>query len=481
MADQRFENDRLATGEERLLVARAADGDTAAIERLYDAYERKLFNYCHRITGNREDSADATQEAFCNVISRLPGLDVDKLKFGAFLFTTARNACLDLIQQSRRAEPTEEVPEDQFAVAPVEIDPERALLTADQQRAAREANNLLPEKQRAVLALREVAELSYDDIAQTMQMNSNAVARLISRARLNFFKQLRSAAVVIPSLDEAGRRAIELVSARQDGRIADDELSWLEQHLRHNESSRINAEAVQEATVLYRAIGPVAVIAALKGEAIARASEMVSQQLTKRKGTAHSSPADGFTVILPAAGGETAAASSKTQHHARVRPGATRKGRIVTIASLTILATISSLALVATLGDSTISFDEPSGNAPVSTAGDGHGKSTKRSRGKSNGNVAGPAAVLPLLSDKVVGVPVKRKSTTRRRIDSPDRNDSNTTPAPPSDPAPPAAPTPDPTPDPQPPSPTPPITQPTPPVSVPCFQKPCPPIRPPIP
>lgn len=244
--------------------------------QLYDAYEKRLYNYCHRITGNREDAADAMQEAFCNVIQRLPGLDVDTLNLGAYLFTAARNACLDLIKQSKRALPTEEIPEDRFATTPLELDPERVVLTNEQQRMARDANARLPEKQRTVLALREVAELSYDDIASTMEMNSNAVAQLISRARLNFFKQLRDASVVLPPLDETGRRAIELAAARQDGRIADDELSWLEQHLLENEASRVNVEAMHESTKLYRAIGPVAVVALLRNTVLAHASELIS-------------------------------------------------------------------------------------------------------------------------------------------------------------------------------------------------------------
>lgn len=262
---------------ERMLAARAADGDGGAIEQLYDRYEKRLFNYCHRITGNREDAADATQEAFCNVIQRLPGIDVAELNFAAYLFTAARNACLDTIALRKRAIATDEVPEEAGATLPIEFDPERSALNEDQKRAARAANAQLPEKQRAVLALREVAELSYEDIAAAMEMNSNSVAQLISRARLNFFKQLRSAAVVIPPLDEAGERAIELAVARQDGHIEQDELTWLEQHLRENESSRINVEAIHESTLIYRAIGPAAVLAALRDEVVGRATGLSSQ------------------------------------------------------------------------------------------------------------------------------------------------------------------------------------------------------------
>lgn len=257
---------------ERKLTARAADGDSAAVADLYDAYEKRLYNYCHRICRHPEDAADATQEAFCNVIQRLPGLDVAKLNFGAYLFTAARNACMDIVGQRRKAEPTDEVPEDPFATSDLASDPERALLTGDQRRAAREANDRLPETQRSVLALREVSGLSYDEIAETMGMNTNSVSQLISRARLNFYKQLRTGAVVVAPLDDAARRAIDLTVERQDGKINSDDLDWLTAHLAENESSRINAEAIQESAVLYRAIAPVAVLATLREATLAQLS-----------------------------------------------------------------------------------------------------------------------------------------------------------------------------------------------------------------
>ncbi len=260
---------------ERSIAERAAGGDSSAVAELYDAYERQLYGYCHRICRNPEDAADATQDAFCSVIQRLPGLDTANLNFAAYLFTTARNACMDIVKQRGRAEPTDEVPEDPFATAAIDTDPERQLLTGDQQRAAREASDRLPESQRTVLALREVSELSYDEIAETMGMKPNAVAQLISRARLNFYKQLRTGAVVITPLDDAAQRAIELTVQRQDGKINTDDLDWLQAHLKENESSRINAEAIQESAALYRGIAPVVVAASLRSGTLQGAIESI--------------------------------------------------------------------------------------------------------------------------------------------------------------------------------------------------------------
>lgn len=341
-------SDQIDPALERKLAARAADGDSAAVADLYDAYERRLYGYCNRICRHPEDAADATQEAFCNVIQRLPGLDVAKLNFGAYLFTAARNACMDIVGQRRKAEPTDEVPEDPFATNDLDIDPERAILTQDQQRAAREANDRLPESQRSVLALREVSGLSYDEIAETMGMNSNSVAQLISRARLNFYKQLRTDAVIIPPLDDAAQRAIDLTVKRQDGKINSDDLDWLNAHLAENESSRLNAEAIQESAVLYRAIAPVAVLATLRAATLERAgtnrsekgSETPGNQSTTNPSVAKSAPGSANTTTPPAEGTATSTADAINVQERRKR---TRRAGAIALMMLLIALILAGL------------------------------------------------------------------------------------------------------------------------------------------
>lgn len=372
--------DPLPKSLERKLAERAADGDNDAVGELYDAYESKLFGYCTRMLGNPDDAADATQEAFCNVIQRLPGLDTAQLNFGAYLFTAARNASLDILKSQGRFQSTDEVPEDPFAVAPLESDPERALLTGDQMRAAREANAKLPEKQRAALALREVAELSYDDIAATLDMNQNAVAQLISRARLNFGKQLRIGAVVVAPEGDEAQRALELASARIDGKIAADDSEWLTAYLASNETGRINAEAMEESAVLYRGIGAVAVIAGLREAALARAAE-VQHQSADGSRSAEQAGADAPTLIQAApavvAGGEPEPpeAESETQRK--------RQRLIYPLAAAIILLLILAVAAIGEGEPEQASESVPQNAAPTAATSDGKPASTPR---KGNGN-----------------------------------------------------------------------------------------------
>src|SRR4030081_2635770 len=128
------------TAEEARLAHAAAGGDGTAFATLYDRYESRIFNFCNRLLGSRDDAADATQDAFLKVLQRLPKLEGRDLNFSAYLFTAARNASYDLIGKRRRAEPTDEVPEPSGAREPGDlyVDPERAAMLTSLQDDVRE-------------------------------------------------------------------------------------------------------------------------------------------------------------------------------------------------------------------------------------------------------------------------------------------------------------------------------------------------------
>jgi RNA polymerase sigma factor (sigma-70 family) len=285
------------------LAQRAAGGDGDAFAELYGRYEQRVYNLCCRILGSQDDAADAAQEAFVNVLRRLPKLQGRDLAFGSYVFTSARNACYDLIDRQKRAEPSDQIPESSIPVGggvggggvgfdpgDPEDDPERRLLLAAGQEEIRSANATLPERQREVLALRELEELSYDEIAEIMEMNRNSVAQLISRARISLRDALRGTALASIATSSADcQRAVTLLAARQDRqKIADGE--WLADHLLECETCRLSREAMEEAGVSYRAWLPIAAGPLLFRETMAQAAEAVgadwSEVLARREGAA---------------------------------------------------------------------------------------------------------------------------------------------------------------------------------------------------
>ncbi len=273
--------------EERRLAERAVAGDGDAFAELYGRYERRAYNLCLRIVGSEDDAADATQEAFVNVLKRLPKMEGRDLAFGSYLFTSARHACYDLIERRKRAEPSDTISEGAITVGAgvggggigfdpgdPDEDPERHVLLEARQEEIREANAQLPERQREVLALREVEGLSYDEIAEIMDMNRNSVAQLISRARINLRDALRGTALAsIATSSDDCRRALAMLAATQDGEDSGD--PWLDEHISDCETCRLSREAMEEAGVSYRAWIPVAAAPLLFRETMAHAAEAV--------------------------------------------------------------------------------------------------------------------------------------------------------------------------------------------------------------
>lgn len=274
--------------EELRLARAAAAGDGEAFATLYERYEGRAFNLAFRITGSREDAADAVQDAFLGVLRRLPGHDGGDLAFGSYVFTATRNACYDLIAKRQRAQPSDSIPESATPLGggagglgldpgDPDDDPTRRQLLDSQRGEIRLANERLPERQREVLALRELEELSYDEIAAIMGMNRNSVAQLISRARLNLRAELRGAALEsIPAAAPECERALPLIARRDDGELgAGEELAWLDSHLGRCDGCRLRREAMQEAGVSYRAWAPVAAAPGLFEATMAEAAELL--------------------------------------------------------------------------------------------------------------------------------------------------------------------------------------------------------------
>lgn len=262
--------------QDEALARRAAAGDSAAFAELYDRYARSAYNLCYRITGSREDAADATQDTFAGVLERLPRLAGRELNFGAYVMTAARNASYDALERRKRSTPTSQIPD---AVADDPDVPERAALRDAHQEQIRAANEGLPPRQREVLALRELQDLSYGEVAQIMGMNQNSVAQLISRARINLRDGLRQTALgSVASASPQCDRALPLLASRQDGVLEDP---WLAEHLMGCGPCRVRLEAMEEAAVAYRQ-WLLLVPALWLRDDVARAAERVSARTRPR-------------------------------------------------------------------------------------------------------------------------------------------------------------------------------------------------------
>ena len=318
----------VATMDETALAHAAAAGDGQAFATLYERYEGRAFNLCLRITNSREDAADAVQDAFLNVMRRLPSMGDRELNFGSYLFTAARNACYDLMAKSKRSDPTDEIPETAahmsggggfgFEPEDPEDDPERGRLLEAQQEEIREANGRLPERQREALALCELEEMSYDEIADIMDMNRNSVAQLISRARIKLRDELRGGALAtIAASTEECERALPLIAMQDDGQLDEgsEDAAWLAEHMAGCDTCQLSRDAMQEAGTSYRAWTPVAASPFLMKEVMAHAAELTGSDWSET--IAERVAARGAAGGAGAAAGGTGVAGAFKRHRRR--------------------------------------------------------------------------------------------------------------------------------------------------------------------
>ncbi len=282
-----------------MLVQEAAAGSGVSYGVLYDRYASQVYNYCLRLTGSQEDASDATQEAFVNVLRRLQEDDRPVLEFSSYLFAAARHESYALMRQRVRTHPTDSPPAERGRVADLETDPERSALLRDSQQAVRDANAQLPPRHREVLALREVAGRSYEEIGATMGISENAAAQLIFRARSKLREAMTAGAVasVVATTDECETAQV-LLSRVQDGQpVEEEDRAWLEKHLDECGSCKTANRMLLEIGASYRLWGPVALLAGMRTETLARAGDLVgadwSHVPAPGKGSAASSSAGG--------------------------------------------------------------------------------------------------------------------------------------------------------------------------------------------
>jgi RNA polymerase sigma factor (sigma-70 family) len=239
------------------LLAQAAQGSREAFAVLYDRHDRRIYDFCLRLTGSPHDAADATQETFLAVLRRVRsgGKPIDDVE--RYLCTAARHASYRLLERRRRVDLPGELPETPGPEAREGLlEPEQAALIASQQEDVRRANDRLPARYQEVLALREVEGRSYERIGATLGLAENAVAQLIWRARVRLRRELRHGAVasIVPRTEEC-ERALGLIVAQDDGELHDlAEVAWLNAHLDACEGCRLARTALLEVGSSYRVL-----------------------------------------------------------------------------------------------------------------------------------------------------------------------------------------------------------------------------------
>ena len=171
------------------LLKQAAKGDMKAFEVLITRHEKFIYNIALRIMGNTEDAKDITQETIIKIYRNLSSCaDIEHMR--AWVVRITHNTCMDEFRR-RKGKMTEsydavvalgdDIAERQI-VDPAS-GPEALLLRKEMAGLLQKGLDCLSEQHRALVVLRDIQGLSYEEIAQAMDIPLGTVKSRISRGR----------------------------------------------------------------------------------------------------------------------------------------------------------------------------------------------------------------------------------------------------------------------------------------------------------
>ena len=162
------------------IVGRCVAGEADAFAALVERYGGRVYNIALRITSDGDAAKDCAQEAFIRAYRALHQYD-PALPFGPWLFRITTNASLNYVRRWHAHETTvEELPD-----APEEVDegPEQTAVRHEQVAEVVAAMAELPAAYRAALTLRHMQQLSYQEVADALEIPLGTVKTHLHRAR----------------------------------------------------------------------------------------------------------------------------------------------------------------------------------------------------------------------------------------------------------------------------------------------------------
>ncbi|MBX9682083.1 MAG: sigma-70 family RNA polymerase sigma factor [Gemmataceae bacterium] len=160
-------------------------GDSASFGELVRRYQDRLFNSVFRVCDTAEDAADVVQEAFLHAYQALPSFKGDS-QFFTWIYRIAFNTAITLKRKQKSAlrlnagELGTYDPADPSDAAR----PDHAMETSEDERRVQEALQRLSPEHRAVLVLKDMDEMKYEEMAEVLQVPIGTIRSRLHRARL---------------------------------------------------------------------------------------------------------------------------------------------------------------------------------------------------------------------------------------------------------------------------------------------------------
>ncbi len=184
--------------QEEELVKRTLQGDTKAFEELVQQYESKIYALAYRYMGNEDDAYDMSQEAFIKAYRSLRSFKGHS-SFGTWLYRVTTNVCLDELRRRKRRIVPLSLDEPLATHEGDEVDKEipdntpTADILYEQKEFSQYIQDLLDQLKpdhKTAIVLRDVLDLSYEEISEVLNCSIGTVKSRISRARETLRKKI---------------------------------------------------------------------------------------------------------------------------------------------------------------------------------------------------------------------------------------------------------------------------------------------------
>jgi RNA polymerase sigma-70 factor, ECF subfamily len=179
------------TADDIALIEGCLRQEPAAWEKIVARHKRRVFNIAFKFTARHDQAEDLTQEIFLKVFRALDRFNREA-DFGTWLSSVARNYCIDHYRSRRRER--EVLSPDTTAIdlaADPSVNPQRGLEDDDRRSLLREGLEKLAPKLREAVVLRDLQEMSYQEMARRLRLPEGTVKSRINRGREELGRLLR--------------------------------------------------------------------------------------------------------------------------------------------------------------------------------------------------------------------------------------------------------------------------------------------------
>jgi RNA polymerase sigma-70 factor (ECF subfamily) len=206
------------------LIERCLKGDQVAWEQIVRQHWRKVFNVAYKFVGSHDQAEDLTQDIFLKIFRSLDTFD-RRANFQTWLISVSRNLCIDHYRSVRKERQTidREVTSEQLSPVSRTVSPLAALEQRDLAVLLRQALQGLPQSLRTAVLLRDIQELSYQEIAERLRLPEGTVKSRINRGRKELARQVQRLR------DEADERRVETRANGGGARVPGDRRTGVEE------------------------------------------------------------------------------------------------------------------------------------------------------------------------------------------------------------------------------------------------------------